>query len=89
MTESDWNNGQAHIDIWTGSNSQGGGDAQVDCEDNLTSGGQYSIVRQPASDLEVDSTYSYLQDFTRLFKLTWNSHSFVRPTQHLQHRQHL
>lgn len=71
ITESDWNNGQAHIDIWTGSNSSGGGDAQIDCEDNLTSGGQYSIVRQPATDLEVDSMYSLLQDFIRLLKLTW------------------
>lgn len=69
MTESDWGNGQAHIDIWTGSNSEGGGDAQIDCEDNLTSGGQYSIVRQPASDLEVDSTYP-LANLYQPLKLT-------------------
>ncbi|KAM0523842.1 hypothetical protein ACHAPE_001094 [Trichoderma viride] len=62
--ESDWNSGQAHIDIWTGSNSSGGGDAQIDCEDNLTSGGQYSIVRQPATDLEVDTTSLFVPPST-------------------------
>ncbi|KAK5996237.1 hypothetical protein PT974_04669 [Cladobotryum mycophilum] len=53
---SDWGNGQPHIDIWTGSNSSGGGQSQIDCENNLTSGGRYSIVRDPGKDYEVDST---------------------------------
>ncbi|KGO71313.1 hypothetical protein PITC_062780 [Penicillium italicum] len=40
-------NGQPHIDIWTGSASTNGGQNQIDCEDNLTFGGRYSIVRNP------------------------------------------
>ncbi|RFU78613.1 hypothetical protein TARUN_3583 [Trichoderma arundinaceum] len=53
--ETDWSNGQAHIDIWTGSNTEGGGQAQIDCENNLTSGGQFSIVRQPPNNFEVNT----------------------------------
>jgi hypothetical protein len=84
MTETDWSNGQAHIDIWTGSNTEGGGQAQIDCEDNLTSGGQFSIVRQPPNNLVVNSMYSFAS-FVSITKLTWNSRCLIRPTKHLQH----
>lgn len=51
----DFGNGQNHIDIWTGSSTVNGGQDQIDCEDNLTSGGQYSIVRDPPTNYGVDS----------------------------------
>lgn len=57
LSESDWNNGQPHIDIWTGSNSQNGGQNQINCEDNLTFGGRYSIVRNPPTNYGVDSMF--------------------------------
>lgn len=53
----DWNNGQPHIDIWTGSNSVNGGNNQINCEDNLTFGGRYSIVRNPPTNYGVDSMF--------------------------------
>ncbi|UKZ78804.1 hypothetical protein TrVFT333_006549 [Trichoderma virens FT-333] len=52
----DWKNGQPHIDIWTGSNSVNGGQNQINCEDNLTFGGRYSIVRNPPTNYGVDTT---------------------------------
>ncbi|KAK7753734.1 hypothetical protein SLS62_004358 [Diatrype stigma] len=52
---SDWANGEAHIDIWTGTVADGG-DAQVECENELTPGPQQSFIRNPAADLEVDVT---------------------------------
>ncbi|KAL6894881.1 hypothetical protein GGI43DRAFT_134683 [Trichoderma evansii] len=54
--ETDFNNGQPHIDIWTGSNSVNGGQNQINCEDNLTFGGRYSIVRNPPTNYGVDTT---------------------------------
>ncbi|MCJ1442868.1 MAG: hypothetical protein MMC23_003365 [Stictis urceolatum] len=57
--ESDWDNGQYHIDIWTGSSTDDGGQNQIDCEDQLTSGGNYDIIRQPGSDYEVDQAALY------------------------------
>lgn len=61
LLESDWNNGQPHIDIWTGSNSANGGQNQINCEDNLTFGGRYSIVRNPPTNYGVDSTFHILR----------------------------
>lgn len=52
----DYGNGQNHIDIWTGSPTVNGGQDQIDCEDNLTFGGQYSIVRDPPTTYGVDTT---------------------------------
>lgn len=54
---SDWNNGGTwHIDVWTGSSTQDGGQNQIDCEDNLTPESQ-SIILNPDSGLEVDSKF--------------------------------
>lgn len=55
FTATDWSNGQPHIDIWTGSPSVNGGQNQINCEDNLTLGGRYSIVRNPPTNYGVDS----------------------------------
>ena len=52
-TETDWQNGIKHIDIWTG-NANSGGDAQIQCEDDLTPSVKNSIVKSPADGLEVD-----------------------------------
>ncbi|KAI1243842.1 hypothetical protein MGN70_013708 [Eutypa lata] len=52
---SDWQNGVAHIDIWTGTVADGG-DAQIECENQLTPDPRQSFIRNPASDLEVDLT---------------------------------
>jgi hypothetical protein len=54
----DFNNGQNHIDIWTGSSTVNGGQNQINCEDNLTFGGQYSIVRNPPTNYGVNSMSS-------------------------------
>ena len=51
----DFSNGQNHIDIWTGSSTVNGGQNQINCEDNLTFGGQYSIVRNPPTNYGVNS----------------------------------
>lgn len=53
QTASDWQNGVAHIDIWTGTVADGG-DAQIECENQLTPDPRQSFIRNPASDLEVD-----------------------------------
>jgi hypothetical protein len=53
--DSDWKNGQPHIDIWTGSNRVNGGQTQIDCENRLTPGGRYSIVRDPPKNYGVNS----------------------------------
>lgn len=53
----DYGNGQNHIDIWTGSSTVNGGQDQINCEDNLTFGGQYSIVRDPPTDYGVNSKF--------------------------------
>ena len=55
ILESDFDSsGAFHIDLWTGSNTQGGGQNQVDCEDNLP-GGQLTIINDPPNSLPVDS----------------------------------
>ncbi|KAI1310176.1 hypothetical protein F5Y03DRAFT_347164 [Xylaria venustula] len=48
-TDGDW------TDVFTG-NSQDGGDAQVNCEDKLTPDAAQSVIRSPATNLEVDTT---------------------------------
>ncbi|RAL16785.1 uncharacterized protein BO97DRAFT_420179 [Aspergillus homomorphus CBS 101889] len=49
----DYKSGKLHIDIWTGANSNGG-NAQINCEDNLTPDSQ-TVVRSPASSYTVNS----------------------------------
>ena len=53
--ESDWNNGQYHIDIWTGSSSQSGGQAQIDCEDRLTPDRGHNVVRGGSQSHDVNT----------------------------------
>lgn len=55
--ESDWGSGIWHIDTWTGSTTQSGGQNQIDCEDDLTPNGGQNIVRSPPSNLAVDSMF--------------------------------
>ena len=42
-----------HIDLWTGSNTRGGGDKQTSCENTLP-GGEVMVVRDPPGGLDVD-----------------------------------
>lgn len=42
------------VDVFTG-NSQNGGNAQVNCENSLTPGAVQGVVRDPPTNLEVDS----------------------------------
>ena len=59
VLESDWDGSQEyHIDLWTGSNTQGGGQNQIDCEDNLP-GGQLTIINGAPDGLPVDTTKLY------------------------------
>ena len=59
ILESDWDGSQEyHIDLWTGSNTQGGGQNQVDCEDKLP-GGQLTIINGAPDGLPVDTTELY------------------------------
>jgi hypothetical protein len=46
-----------HIDIWTGSNTTNGGSLQLQCENFLTPGSPQTMIRNPPSDLPVDSTF--------------------------------
>ncbi|KAK1763218.1 hypothetical protein QBC33DRAFT_573538 [Phialemonium atrogriseum] len=53
----DWNNGnKKHIDIWTGTPSTNGGNAQIQCENALTPNGGQQVLRSPPNNLAVDST---------------------------------
>lgn len=53
----DWDSkGEYHIDLWTGSNTAGGGQDKINCEDNLPVGSQ-TIILDPPNGLPVDSTY--------------------------------
>ncbi|KAJ5612060.1 hypothetical protein N7510_005254 [Penicillium lagena] len=52
----DYNNGQPHIDIWTGSATTNGGQNQINCEDDLTLGGRYTIVRDPPTNYGVNTS---------------------------------
>jgi hypothetical protein len=53
---SDWNQGIWHVDVWVGSSDTNGGQDQINCEDTLTVGNQ-DILRNPPSNLPVDSEY--------------------------------
>ncbi|PWY67119.1 hypothetical protein BO94DRAFT_612331 [Aspergillus sclerotioniger CBS 115572] len=52
---SDYENGKRHIDIWTGSTTSNGGDAQIDCEDDLTPDDSQTIIIDPSSSLTVNT----------------------------------
>ena len=54
----DWGRGIKHIDVWTGTVANGG-QAQIQCENNLTPGPHQSFIRHPASNLEVDRKSSF------------------------------
>ena len=59
ILESDWDGSQEyHIDLWTGSNTQGGGQDQIDCENKLP-GGQLTIINGAPDGLPVDTTAFY------------------------------
>lgn len=53
--------GEYHIDLWTGSNTAGGGQDQINCEDSLP-GGSQTIILDPPNSLPVDSVYLYAQN---------------------------
>lgn len=53
----DWQSGQRHIDVWTGSSTESGGQTQIDCEDSLTPDGKITIIRNPSGDLTVDCEF--------------------------------
>jgi hypothetical protein len=58
--KSDWNGSQQyHVDLWTGSNTQGGGDGQVSCETNLPVNGPQTIINDPPPGLPVDTGLLY------------------------------
>ncbi|CAD6590791.1 MAG: hypothetical protein ASARMPRED_005007 [Alectoria sarmentosa] len=51
----DWDSkGEYHIDLWTGSNTAGGGQDQINCEDSLPGGSQTTIL-DPPNSLPVDN----------------------------------
>ncbi|KAL8825188.1 MAG: hypothetical protein Q9191_004566 [Dirinaria sp. TL-2023a] len=51
----DWDkNHEYHIDLWTGSTTENGGQTQIDCENSLP-GGPQTIVRNPPKNLETDT----------------------------------
>lgn len=56
---SDWANGVAHIDVWTGSSTVNGGQTQLNCEDTLTPDANQGIVRQPSSNLPVNGECNF------------------------------
>ena len=57
LTDSDWNRGIKHIDVWTGSSTTNGGQNQINCEDDLTPNtASQSVIRQPATNLAVNCT---------------------------------
>lgn len=58
MIAEDWAQDRWHIDIWTG-NDTDGGRAQVDRENNLLPVAKLLVIRQPASDLEVDRMFPH------------------------------
>ncbi|KAL1965122.1 hypothetical protein VTN77DRAFT_6035 [Rasamsonia byssochlamydoides] len=54
--ETDWQSGEWHVDTWTGSSTQNGGQKQINCEDDLTPDAGQAIIRNPSKDLPVDTT---------------------------------
>jgi hypothetical protein len=52
--QTDWQSGQWHADLWTGSTTNGG-QTQIDCENSLP-GGPQLVIRGPPTNLAVNST---------------------------------
>ncbi|KAJ5604919.1 hypothetical protein N7510_010073 [Penicillium lagena] len=52
--QSDWSHNEWHVDLWTGSTNENGGQAQINCEDNLP-GGKQVVIRAPPTNLPVNS----------------------------------
>ncbi|KAF2663122.1 hypothetical protein BT63DRAFT_466111 [Microthyrium microscopicum] len=46
----------AWVDVWTGSPDSNGGEAQIQCENRLTPGGNVPLIRNPLSNLNTNST---------------------------------
>lgn len=91
-TDTDWKNGQPHIDIWTGSNRVNGGQNQINCENRLTPGGRYSIVRDPPKNYGVNSTCLWRALYILWCRFTNDEkyrRSAVLSSQHLQHAKRL
>lgn len=63
--------GEYHIDLWTGSNTAGGGQDQINCEDSLP-GGSQTIVLDPPNSLPVDTTPLYDQPSNQCHKATYS-----------------
>ncbi|MCJ1455909.1 hypothetical protein MMC28_006266 [Mycoblastus sanguinarius] len=59
-----------HIDLWTGSNTQGGGDNQINCEDSLP-GGFNTIIKNPPNGLPVDTTPLYDVSSNQCYSTTY------------------
>ncbi|RJE19269.1 hypothetical protein PHISCL_08388 [Aspergillus sclerotialis] len=57
---SDWSGGLAHIDMWIGSTTSNGGQNVVNCENSLTPDQGQAVIRNPASDLPVNSAELFL-----------------------------
>ncbi|EXJ90640.1 hypothetical protein A1O1_03743 [Capronia coronata CBS 617.96] len=55
----DWKSGKGHIDMWTGSSTQNGGQQQIECENALTPDKAQTIIRDPDPNLEVDAAALY------------------------------
>lgn len=68
----DWDSkGEYHIDLWTGSNTAGGGQNQIDCEDSLP-GGSQTIILDPPNSLPVDTTPLYDQPSNQCHETTYS-----------------
>lgn len=68
----DWDSkGEYHIDLWTGSNTAGGGQDQINCEDNLP-GGSQTIILDPPNSLPVDTTPLYDQTSNQCHTTTYS-----------------
>ncbi|KAI9662234.1 MAG: hypothetical protein M1821_008400 [Bathelium mastoideum] len=55
----DWQQGQKHFDIWTGSSQEGGNQDQIECERQLTPGDLQTVIRYPPKDLDVNPGPTY------------------------------
>ncbi|GIZ37147.1 hypothetical protein CKM354_000060500 [Cercospora kikuchii] len=51
----DWKNGKYHIDIWTGSSTKSGGNAQIQCENRLTPDRGHNVVRSGSTTHEANT----------------------------------
>lgn len=52
----DWKNGKYHIDIWTGSSTSNGGQAQINCENALTPNSGHNVIRSGSTSHTPNST---------------------------------